>query len=188
MSQELIIKHIEAILFVSQKPLSLKKIAAIIDVSRKEIEEALEHLIEVYTKKDRGILLVRTQNDEVQFATNPSVSVCIQQYLKEDVMGELTRPALETLTVIAYRGPVRKTEIEQIRGVNCSLALRNLLIRGLVEVRDDKKLMNKFYTLSPECMNYFGIQTTKELPDYEKLNSHDILEALLKQSTNEVNG
>jgi len=68
-------------------------------------------------------------------------SEIVEKFLKEELTGEMTRPQLETLTIIAYRGPMTKMEIEQIRGVNCSLILRNLLMRGLVEAKLDKKFV-----------------------------------------------
>ncbi len=181
MNSELTRQKIESILFVTQKPLGLKKLAVLVGGAPKETEIFLTQLMVEYNEKDRGIILVHTQDNEYYFTTNPLCSSLIQNYLKEDVLGELTRPALETLAVIAYRGPVSKMDIEQIRGVNCSLALRNLLIRGLVEVMEDKKAMSKIYTLSVECMNYFGIQSVSTLPEYEKLHAHELMNQLLNQ-------
>ncbi len=182
MSNDLTLQKIESILFVTQKPLGLKKISTLVSAAPKETESFLVRLMDEYNGKDRGIILVRTQDNEYYFTTNPLCSTLIQDYLKEDVLGELTRPALETLAVIAYRGPVSKIDIEQIRGVNCSLALRNLLIRGLVEVVEDKKAMSKIYTLSVECMNHFGIQSVTALQDYEKLHAHELMNQLLSQN------
>ncbi len=185
MSNDLTRQKIESILFVTQKPLGLKKISSLTSVPLKDAEDVLTLLMNEYNANDRGIILVHTQDNEYYFTTNPSCASLIQDYLKEDVLGELTRPALETLAVIAYRGPVSKIDIEQIRGVNCSLALRNLLIRGLVEVMEDKKAMSKIYTLSAECMNHFGIQSVTALQDYEKLHAHELLNQLLTQKNPE---
>lgn len=179
MNDELIRKKIESLLFVSHKPLSLKKISSLISIPVGETEKYLNELMKEYIPEQRGIVLTCTQDNEFYFTTNPLCASFVQEYLKEDITGELTRPALETLAVIAYRGPVSKMDIEQIRGVNCSLALRNLLIRGLIEVVEDKKALSKIYTLSAECMNFFGIQSVDRLPDYEKLSSHELFAQLL---------
>lgn len=188
MEHELVRKKIECLLFVTHKPLGLKKIASLLSIPVKEIERVLEELMHEYIPEQKGIVLVHTQDNEYFFSTNPEMSQLVKDYLKEDVSGELTRPALETLAVIAYRGPVSKIDIEQIRGVNCSLALRNLLIRGLIEVVEDKKAMSKIYTLSAECMNYFGLQSVSTLPEYEKLHSHELFAQLLNQKEDHSNG
>lgn len=161
---------IESILFVSQKPLSSKKIATLLQAPLKDVRLALQELAMRYTKEKGGIVLIAYE-DEYQFATNPDASAVVQNYLQEEITGELTRPALETLAVIAYRGPVRKSQIEKIRGVNCSLALRNLLLRGLIEEAEDKENMEKIYTLSFQFIHHLGVQSVGDLPEYEKLHS-----------------
>jgi len=90
---------------------------------------------------------------------------------------------LETLTIIAYRGPISKPIIEQIRGVNCSLILRNLLIRDLItgEERDN----DVFYSVTPAFLQYLGLNSVKNLPDYEKLHSVENLEQFLADRTTE---
>jgi len=161
---------IESILFVSQKPLSLKKIAALLQAPLKEVRLAATALATRYTKENSGIVLI-VHEDEYQFVTHPDASALIQNYLQEEITGELTRPALETLSVIAYRGPVKKSQVEKIRGVNCSLALRNLLLRGLVEEGEDKENMEKIYSLSFQFIHHLGVGNVGDLPEYEKLHS-----------------
>ncbi len=171
---------IESILFVSQKPLSSKKIAALLQAPLKDVRTALQELATRYAKERSGIVLI-AHEDEYQFATHPDASAVIQNYLQEEVTGELTRPALETLAVIAYRGPVRKSQIEKVRGVNCSLALRNLLLRGLIEESEDKENMEKMYTLSFQFIHHLGVQNVQNLPDYEKLHSFQALDNNINQ-------
>lgn len=169
---------IESILFVSAKPLSLKQLENISHSPVNEIEQALAELIFEYNQQGKGINLIN--NDaKYQFVTSPENTELIQQILKEELIGELTRPSLETLTVIAYRGPITKAELEQIRGVNCSLILRNLLMRGLVEAVYDKIRATTLYNITLDFMRYLGINNVKELPDYEKLNSDERLVQLL---------
>ena len=169
-----IVSKIESLLFVSHKPLSIKKIALHVGASPKETEEGLHILMEKHQdREESGILLMRNA-DQFQFVSSPRNTQVVQEYLKEDSSGELTRPASETLSVIAYRGPISKSELEQIRGINCSLILRNLLIRGLVEAKDDTHRMEKVYHVSFDFLQHLGIQSMSELPDFERLSALDI--------------
>jgi segregation and condensation protein B len=92
---------------------------------------------------------------------------------------------LETLTIIAYRGPVSRAEIEQIRGVNCAIILRNLLMRGLVENQEDKKKMQTVYNITFDFLQFLGLKEQSELPDYAKLNSSESLEKILSSENRE---
>jgi len=173
---------LESILFVSQKPLTAQKLAAISGNPLKEVRQALDELYESYRTADRGILLLHNDG-EYQLVSHPSAADVVQTYLQEESIGELTRPALETLSVIAYRGPVAKSEIEKIRGVNCSLALRNLMIRGLVDEEQMKDSDEKSYRLSFQFLRHLGVSGVSDLPDYIRLHSDDIIVGL--QSTSD---
>lgn len=166
-----LIQTFEALLFVSSKPLSLTKLAQLLDVKKAEVAEAVEALAAQYANRKGGVVLVQN-GEQVQLVSSPETAETISTFLKDETTGELTRPSLETLTIIAYRGPVTKPEIEQIRGVNCSLILRNLLMRGLVEVAEDKKLMQPTYRVSMDFLKYLGVGSVGELPDYKKLAAH----------------
>lgn len=169
-----LVSKIESLLFVSHKPLSVKKIALHVTTSPKEAEECLHILMQKYQdREDNGILLVRNA-DQFRFVSSPRNTFMVQEYLKEDISGELTRPAVETLSIIAYRGSIAKSELEQIRGINCSLILRNLLIRGLIETKEDKARMEKMYHVSFDFLEHLGVQSTSQLPDFERLSALDI--------------
>jgi segregation and condensation protein B len=174
---------IESILFISNKPLSVKQLADLVDVGKVEIETVLESLKEDYNKNNRGIKIIEYDN-KIQMATSPESSEIIEKFLKQELTGEMTRPQLETLTIIAYRGPVTKMELEQIRGVNCSLILRNLLIRGLIESRLDKKIQATVYNITTDFVKFLGLTEISQLPDYEKLSSNEIINNLLNQDNN----
>jgi segregation and condensation protein B len=103
----------------------------------------------------------------------------VRGFVKEDVSGELTRPSLETLTIIAYRGPVTKPEIEQIRGVNCSLILRNLLMRGLVEEREEASRLQPMYTVSSDFLRHLGLSSLSELPSYGEFHGNERIDKML---------
>jgi len=171
---------IESVLFVSTKPLSVKQITNLLKCSPQEVQQSVDSLIIEYNQEGRGINLVSNQ-DKYQFTTSPENADLMQEMMRREITGELTRPSLETLTVIAYRGPITKAELEQLRGVNCSMILRNLLMRGLIEAQYDKQRAVTLYNVTINFMRYLGINDVNELPDYEKLNSDERLVQLLKK-------
>ncbi|MFA5358844.1 MAG: SMC-Scp complex subunit ScpB [Patescibacteria group bacterium] len=166
---------IESLLFISPKPLEIKKISELTKKEISEVEEAVKELTDDYI--DRGLEIKRLGN-KLQMMTSGENYKLAQDFVKEEITGELTRPSLETLTVIAYRGPITKTELEMIRGVNCSMILRNLMIRGLVEENEDKQ-RGFLYNITFEFMKYLGITEAKDLPEFDKLNNDDNLKKLL---------
>lgn len=165
-----IISPLEAILFVASQPLSTKKLMKTFDCDEGTLIEALEQLSQKYTGA-AGIHLVQ-QEDAVQFVTNPSYANYVDTFVKSDAWGELTKAQLETLTVIAYRGPITRPELEEIRGVNCAIILRNLMMRGLVEEVEDKKSILSSYHISIKALQELGISSVEELPDFKKLSAH----------------
>ncbi len=174
--------EIESLLFVSSRPLSVKRLAEATGRDKKEIQEGLDALISEYeARKDAGVIVLQN-GDEVQLATSPDQAEMVKNFLKDESFGELTRPALETLTIVGYRGPLTKAELEQIRGVNCSLILRNLLIRGLVETeggKTDDPSAPATYRVTFDFLRYLGIRKTNELPDFDSLHSDENLQKLL---------
>jgi len=166
---------IESLLFISPKPLSIRKIADLTKSETKEINEAVQELMADY--EGRG-LEIKKIGSKLQLMTSGDNRKLAQEFVKEEITGELTRPSLETLTVIAYRGPISKPELEIIRGVNCSLILRNLMMRGLVEEIEDKQ-RGILYNITFDFLKFLDIKEVTELPDYEKLNKDENLQKLL---------
>ncbi len=175
--------EIESLLFVSSRPLTVKRLAEITGHPKEEVAGALEALTsELDARADAGFVVLRS-GDEVQLATSPDNAEMVKGFLKDESFGELTRPALETLTIIGYRGPLTKAELEQIRGVNCSLILRNLMIRGLVETeggKTDDPTAPALYRTTFDFLRYLGLRSTSELPDYEHLRSDENLQKLIE--------
>lgn len=167
--------HIESILFITNHSLSLKKLATMVGADKKQVEEAVGALEAKYNQPDSGVKLQRI-DDDVQLVTSGDSAKVVSEFIKEETSGELTKPSLETLTIIAYRGPIGRAELEQIRGVNCSVILRNLLIRGLVEAHEDKKNMVTTYQITFDLLRYLGLSKQSELPNYEQLHSHESLQ------------
>lgn len=170
---------LEALLYISPHALSLKKLCEYADSSTQDAKVALQELMEEY-KHHAGLQLNRV-GDTFQLSTTPAAARAVEKYLEEEEKKELTKPSLETLTIIAYRGPVAKAEIELIRGVNCSMIVRNLLIRGLIEEDYDPALAITRYKVTFDFLHYLGLREPQELPDFLKLNSNENLEKLLHE-------
>lgn len=170
---------LEALLYMSPHPVTLKKLCVYAHCSTKEAQAALQDLIEEY-KHHAGLQLNRV-GDTYQFSTTPAAARAVERYLEEEEKKELTKPSLETLTIVAYRGPIAKAEIELIRGVNCSMILRNLLIRGLIEEEYDPTLAITRYKVTFDFLHYLGLREPQELPDFTTLNSNENLEKLLQE-------
>ncbi len=170
--------QIESLLFISHKPLGIAELAKITSAEKNHVEEALLELRQEYQAKDGGIEFL-TLNEKYQLATRAENADLVGKFLNTETTGELTRPSLETLTIIAYRGPISKTELELIRGVNCSLIIRNLMIRDLIEANEDKTRATTVYSVTFEFLKHLGLNSISELPDFERLNRNNNLDKLL---------
>lgn len=171
---------LESLLFIANRPLTTKRLAELVEASKDAVEEAVAALAAAYVADGRGFRLVRS-GGEVQMTTAPDQAQLIQDFLRDETTGELTKPSLETLTIIAYRGPLTKPEMEQIRGVNCSLIIRNLLMRGLIEIEGDPQDLLAKYRVTIDFLRFLGVSSVEELPDYDRLRSHEnIVKALEK--------
>lgn len=171
-------RDLESLLFVSPRPLSVQKLAQLTGASAEEVERALTELTAEWNQETRGIQLQRVGR-QVQLVSNPLAAKLVTRFLKEEQSGELTDPAIETLTIIAYRGPITKSDLDQIRGVNCSLILRHLLVRGLVEAEEDRANLVTRYRVTFDFLRFLGVRSVEELPDYEKLRHDPNLRELL---------
>ena len=122
---------IESLLFITNRPLTKKELANLVEEKVEDVEKALEELVAEYAKNDKGIKMVQN-GKEFQMVTDPANSKVVQKFLEAEVNKELTPASLETLSIIAYRAPISREELEQIRGINCAIILRHLLIKGLI--------------------------------------------------------
>jgi len=161
--------QLESLLFVAVKPLSLKELADLAKVKTKEAEAALAELATDYKTRAGGLTLINN-NGHYQITTVAANAELIQQYLKDETTGELSQPSLEALTIIAYRGPIAKLELDKIRGVNCALIIHNLLLRGLIDEKYDKIKNEHYYTVTTDLLRFLGLSELKDLPDYDKLH------------------
>lgn len=166
---------IETILLVHGEPISLEKLARSVRAEKKEVEQALRELEEEY--KERGFVIIRHGNS-YQLGSNPANAAYIEDMVKDEFSEELSRAALETVAIIAYKGPLTRAQIEYVRGVNSSFTVRNLLMRGLVERIDNPKDARVYlYQISFDFLRHFGITKREDLPHFEEF-THEKIEIL----------
>jgi segregation and condensation protein B len=162
-------RELEAILFMQAKPVSYTKLAKWLGCEVDVVKHALRELATQYRERSSGLQLTYTDS-EVQLTTAGELHDLVSKIVKDERSGELTKPSLETLSIIAYRCPITKAELEAIRGVNCSLILRNLLIRGLITETYEKTKGIEVYDITPEYLQLLNVSHVKELPNYEHLH------------------
>jgi segregation and condensation protein B len=155
--------RVEALLFVADSPVSIRHLANGLQVSSRQILQALDALDEDY--KRRGLRLQRSKSD-VQLTTAPGLAIEIERFLNIERTSRLTRAALEVLAIIAYQQPVTRPQIDSIRGVNSDSVLRTLLRHGLIiDVgRSEGPGRPILYATTSEFLQHFGISTLEELP------------------------
>ncbi|MBU6370532.1 MAG: SMC-Scp complex subunit ScpB [Patescibacteria group bacterium] len=157
-------QQIEAVLFWKGEPVSLKKLAQIFTKPEEEISAALAAL--EANLAGRGVSLVR-KDDEVALATAKETSELIEKLTKEELVKDLGKAGLETLSIIIYQGPISRAEIDYIRGVQSNFILRNLAIRGLVErVPNPKDQRSFLYKPTFELLSHLGLTKIEEMPQY----------------------
>lgn len=163
--------HIEALIFCSPSPIKVGDLKACLsemfnaDVPEEDINGAIQRLSEKYQQEEYAFQLNKAGGG-FQFLTKPAYQASIGIMLKQQSKKRLSTSALETLSIIAYKQPVSKTEVETIRGVNCDYAVQKLLEKGLIEIQGKGETVGRplIYGTSPKFMEYFGISDLSELP------------------------
>lgn len=163
--------HIEALIFCAQKPIKVEDIQSCLaemfeaDVPIEDIENGLSAIQAKYSSEEFSFEVVKSGGG-FQFLTKPAYQASIGILLKQQSKRRLSASALETLSIIAYKQPVTKSEIEQIRGVNCDYTVQKLLEKELIEIKGKSEGVGRpiLYGTSEKFMDYFGINNLKELP------------------------
>lgn len=159
---------IESILFYKGEPMSVKELADIFDVGNSEIKKSLK-ILEEKLQDNRGIKLI-SLGDKVMLGTTKEMSEIIEKIRKEELTKNLGKASLETLTIILYKSPISKPDIDYIRGVNSSTILRSLLVRGLIKREESQKDRRTYlYTPTIDLITFLGLKNIEELPEYEKI-------------------
>lgn len=163
--------HIEALIFCSPSPIKVADIKACLsemfgaDVPDEDIVNALTRLDEKFNQDEFAFQLNKAAGG-YQFLTKPAYQTSISILLKQQSKKRLSTSAMETLSIIAYRQPISRTEIENIRGVNCDYAVQKLLDKGLIEITGKAETIGRpmLYGTTAKFMEYFGINDINELP------------------------
>lgn len=162
-----LIARLEALLFVAPGPVTAAQLAAALDLSIQEVEHSLDELEALYSGlgHERGLRLQRHRG-RFQLTTAPQAAPLVEHFLGLEASSRLSRAALETLAIIAYRQPVTRPMIDAIRGVNSDGVLKSLLHKGLVQEvgRTEAPGRPILYSTTAEFMQYFGLNSLEELP------------------------
>ncbi len=173
-------RYIEALLFAAPEPISQSEIKKALTenifdkIAVQDIDAALEDLQETYESENFSFELVEI-GEKYQFLTKGAYHRLIEDYLRLSKGKRLSKAALETLSIVAYKQPIVKSEIEQIRGVNCDYTLQKLLEKELIEIqgRSDGPGRPLLYGTSEKFMNYFGLKSIKDLPQLKEFEKQE---------------
>ena len=166
---------IEALIFLSKEPLSIDELTKYFKLEKQQIEEAVDELKE--DKKNTWINL-KTDKEILSFVTNPSCGEEIKNFFHPEMkIKKLSKSTMETLAIIAYKGPITKGEIEVIRGVSAEKAISNLLEKNLIYISGKKKSIGtpNIYNVTEDFYSYLNIDKEENLPGYEEFRKINLL-------------
>ena len=198
MNLSLIIPHIEALIFATEKPLASYELAELVNnalgfiedrATIEQVEAAINAIKEKYESEFYPFEVIEIGGG-LQFLTKKEFHKTIAQLNGDKFLKKLSVASLETLSIIAYKQPVTKSEIEIIRGVNCDYAVQKLLEKDLVIIagrNEDSPGKPLIYTTSKSFMDYFGINSPDDLPKIREVLNQEIIESTKIEATqNEV--
>ena len=179
MEQDKLKSIIESILFVSGEPVKISRMAKIAGAPKPEVENALMVLQGEYAQ-GRGMIIIKKE-DEVQMATSAENSEVVSQLVKSEIQENLSTASLEVLSIVAYRGPMTRMDIEAVRGVNSSFTVRTLLLRGLLEREDNPKDNRSYlYKISFDFLKKLGVDSVEKLPNWEELSKDKRIDSIIE--------
>ncbi|MDH3244096.1 MAG: SMC-Scp complex subunit ScpB [Saprospiraceae bacterium] len=194
---DLLALHIESLIFATEQPITLKEIRSCLDAcldSKVKKEDLLEAIEKIKTKyqSDHFAFELSEINHGYVFLTKGAHHHIVGEYLRQHTRKMLSKAALETLAIIAYKQPVTKIEVESIRGVNCDYTIQKLLDKELIAIkgRSDGPGRPLIYETSERFMDHFGLKTLDDLPklkdfkqpDSEIGNANSIVEEAIRTS------
>lgn len=170
---------IEAMLFVSGEPLPARELIANLEIDNKLVVEIINEMIEEYKKEDRGIRLIEI-NGGYQLVTKEENSDYIQKLLKKNRKHSLSQASIESLAIIAYKQPITRIDIDEIRGVKSESALQRLVERNLIREVGRLEVPGRpiLYGTTDEFLRQFGLKTLKELPSLDLYEDKDTEESM----------
>ena len=169
MSDDNVKAVIEALLFISERPLALEQLKNVLDnFQTDEIRGLIDELRSEYERAQRGIRIIEIAGG-FQMVTASSLSPFLKKFYKERRVERLSKPALETLAIIAYKQPVTRFEIESFRNVNVDGVIKSILDKNLIRIAGRKKAPGRphVYGTTKQFLEYFGLKSLEELPKIE---------------------
>lgn len=164
---------IEALFFISEKPVSLEQLGEVMQesVGMVDVRKLVEQLRDEYEAKQRGMVIVEIAGGYQMLSSSHYVSF-VRSFLKTKVREKLSRPALEALAIVAYKQPVSRGDIETVRGVNSDGVVLHLLDKGLIKIVGKKDVPGRpfLYGTTKLFLEYFGLKSLRDLPKLEDVS------------------
>ncbi len=158
-----------ALIFASGEPLEKKRLATLLGIKNAELKLVLKVL--AHSLQNSGTTLIET-NAEVELRTNPEAAPIVKKLRESELSRDLGKASIETLAVIAYQTGTTRGEIDWVRGVNSSTSLRTLLMRGLIEGREDERDKRRVrYSITTEALAHLGVSRVEDLPRSTELGA-----------------
>lgn len=156
---------LEALLFIAGEAVPVASLAKTSEIPEKQVVEILQKLAAEYIERGAG-LVIRQIEDSFQIVTSPEFGQWIRRFKNINVSTKLSQPALETLAIIAYKQPITRVEIDQLRGVNSDGAVKTLLEKRLIKIIGKKEAPGRpfLYATTKDFLQYFGLTSLSELP------------------------
>lgn len=177
---EQLAQHIEALIFATEHPISVKEIKAALDstfevnIGNDEILSVIAQLNQRFDEGSYAFEIIEVA-EGYQFMTKPAFHAVVGTHLRQTTKKRLSQAALETLSIIAYKQPISKSELEQIRGVSCDYSIQKLLEKELIEIagRSDAPGRPLIYSTTQKFMDYFGLKSLRDLPKTKDFKEPD---------------
>ncbi len=168
-NEDNLISIIEGILFAWSEPVSIADLTKVLDISANEVEDILKLMTRKYEQPSSGLRLIRL-DDSYQLNTKPENYTYISKFVSDKNKRNLSNAALETLAIIAYKQPVTKLEIENIRGVKCDSTIKGLLDVELIKIDGQLNKIGRpnIYKTTEDFLRKFGISSIEDLPEIEE--------------------
>lgn len=159
-------RAVEAVLFAVGDPIELSRLSAILDVDEASLEKIITNLRDYYDFEQRGVRIVKLENS-YQMCSTPRHAEFVRKAMETKKPPRLSPPLLEVLSVIAYRQPVTRAYVEQVRGVDCSYSVTSLVEKGLIKESGRLDVPGKpiLYRTTKDFLRVFGLESLNDLPE-----------------------
>ena len=177
-----LLERLETIIFLSKDPLSVEELSKFFNIDCTEMKTSILKLKE--NRKETGIN-IKIENDFVSLVSNPLFGEDVKNFFNPEMkLKKLSKSAMETLAIIAYKGPITKGEIEKIRGVGVEKVMSNLLEKNLVYISGKKKSIGtpNLYEVTEDFYSYLNIKNKDELPGYEQFEKIKLVNKMENES------